>query len=144
MGDGLGVRAMEANESDLIAFKDCFERNGTPRRLDVLRWQYIENPTQELSVNLAVSGEKIAAIYAVQPAFVRVRGTRMLAVQSVDTLVDGDFRGRGLFPRLADAVYQRVGERDGAFVYGFPNANSAPGLPASGTIRTSISLNRLR
>jgi GNAT superfamily N-acetyltransferase len=119
---------MEAGEADLIAFSECFERNGTRRRIDALRWQYLENPTRELLVDLAVSGERIAGIYAVQPAFVRVRGVRMLAAQSVDTLVDSDFRGRGLFTKTAEAVYQRVRNRGGAFVYGFPNANSAPGF----------------
>lgn len=124
----LDFRAMADSESDLSAFKDCFERNGTPRTLDALRWQYFENPTKELLVDLAVSNDRIGAIYAVQPARVRVRGSTMLAAQSVDTLVDADFRGRGLFTRMAASVYQRVRERDGAFVYGFPNASSAPGF----------------
>lgn len=124
----LDFRAMERTDADLTAFRECFERNGTPRRLDALRWQYAENPTQELFVDLAVSEERIAAIYAVQPVFVRVRGERTLAAQSVDTLVDADFRGRGLFTKMAEGVYSRVRERDGAFVYGFPNASSAPGF----------------
>ena len=124
----LDFRPMEATESDLDAFGQCFERNDMPRRRDALRWQYLENPTGELLVDLAVSNERIGAIYAVQPARARVRGSRMLAAQSVDTLVDADFRGRGLFTRMADSLYQRVSERDGAFVYGFPNANSAPGF----------------
>ena len=124
----LDFRPMEHAEADLTAFRECFERNGTPRRLDALRWQYLESPTEELFVELAVSDERIAAIYAVQPAFVRVRGACMLAAQSVDTLVDADFRGRDLFTKMAEAVYQRVRGHQGAFVYGFPNANSAPGF----------------
>ena len=128
MNSTLDFRAMEHAEADLAAFRECFEHNGTPRRLDALRWQYLENPTGHLFVDLAVSDERIAAIYAVQPSVVRVRGDRMLAAQSVDTLVDADFRGRGLFTKLAEAVYQRVREREGAFVYGFPNVNSAPGF----------------
>ena len=124
----LELRAMEASEADLVAFEECFERNGTRRRIDALRWQYLENPTEELFVELAVAGERIAGIYAVQPALSKVRGARILAAQSVDTLVDADFRGRGLFTKTAEAVYQRFQDRGGAFVYGFPNANSAPGF----------------
>ncbi len=124
----LDFRSMEAVESDLVSFRECFERNGTQRRLDALRWQYLESPTGEIFVDLASSGKRIAAIYAVQPGFVQVRGARMLAAQSVDTLVDGDFRGRGLFTKMAEAVYQRVQDANGAFIYGFPNANSAPGF----------------
>ena len=124
----LAFRAMEPTQHDLEAFQECFARNGTPRMLDALRWQYAENPTKTLFVDLAMSGERIAAIYAVQPSFVRVGGACALAAQSVDTLVDADFRGRGLFLKMAEAVYQRVGAQGGAFVYGFPNANSAPGF----------------
>ena len=74
MDAALDYRPMVANEESLIAFADCFERNGTPRRLDALRWQYGENPADETLVDLALEGEHIAAIYAVQPAIVRVRG----------------------------------------------------------------------
>lgn len=128
MDPALDFRAMEARESDLSGFRECFERNGTPRRLDALRWQYLENPTHELFVDLAFSGERIAATYAVQPAFVRACGARALAAQSVDTLVDADFRWRGLFTKMAEALYQRLREREGAFGYGLPNANSGPGF----------------
>lgn len=124
----LVFRAMEPTQHDLEAFRKCFARNGTPRTLDGLRWQYEENPTKMLFADLAMSGERVAAIYAVQPSFVRVAGSRVLAAQSVDTLVDADFRGRGLFVKMAESVYQRVGGQGGAFVYGFPNANSAPGF----------------
>lgn len=124
----LSFRSLEPNETDLGAFAACFERNGTHRRVDALRWQYVDNPTRELFVDLAVSGDRVGAIYAVQPVMARVGGASVLAAQSVDTLVDADFRGRGLFTKMAASVYDQVHEHDGAFVYGFPNANSAPGF----------------
>lgn len=124
----LDFRPMAREEGDLGSFAACFERNGTPRRVEALRWQYFEHPTQKLFVDLAVADGRIGAIYAVQPASVRVRGATRLAAQSVDTLVDADFRGRGLFTKMASSVYQRIDEEGGAFVYGFPNANSAPGF----------------
>ena len=128
MPESVDVRAMQARDWDLRAFKSCFENNGGARELDTLRWQYIDNPTHQLLVDLAVSGGQVAAIYAVQPSFARVGGHRCLAAQSVDTLVDSSFRGRGLFTQLASAVYERVQAQDGAFVYGFPNANSVHGF----------------
>jgi len=128
MNGALDFRAMNRTDVDLAAFSDCFARNGTPRRLDALRWQYIDNPTKELFVDLAVRDGQIGAIYAVQPARVRIHGSLALAAQSVDTLVDAGFRGQGLFTRMAESLYQRVDEHGGVFVYGFPNANSAPGF----------------
>ena len=126
--DALDFRPLEHRDADLAAFATCFERNGTPRRVDALRWQYFDNPTGELFVDLAIADARIGAIYAVQPAMVRIEGKVRIAAQSVDTLVDADFRGRGLFTKMASTVYQRVQAGGGAFVYGFPNANSAPGF----------------
>ena len=128
MTGGIEIRAMQHSDSDLIAFRECFAHNGTDRRLDALRWQYAENPARKLLVDLAICEHRIAAIYAVQPAEVRVDGIRRFAAQSVDTLVDADFRGRGLFTSMAESVYSRVRHEGGLFVYGFPNANSAPGF----------------
>lgn len=128
MKDPIRFRPMSPETSDLMAFRECFEHNGTPRNLDALRWQYLENPTRERFVDFAISEERLAAIYAVQPAYVQVGNARLLAAQSVDTLVDSDFRGRGLFTKMAERVYQQVLDHGGAFVYGFPNANSAPGF----------------
>lgn len=128
MTGSLDFRGMSMEESDLAAFCDCFERHGMPRRLDALRWQYFDNPTPESFVRFALCDERVAAIYAVQPARARVGGTLVLAAQSVDTLVDADFRGRGLFTSMAETVYQWVRNDGGAFIYGFPNASSAPGF----------------
>ncbi|MEM8609723.1 MAG: GNAT family N-acetyltransferase [Myxococcota bacterium] len=127
-GDELDFRAMEPREADLVAFQSCFVRNGTERRLDALRWQYFENPADVLLVDFAEAEDRLASIYAVQPMNVRVDGARGLGVQSVDTLVDSDFRGRGLFTKMAEALYGRASQRGARFVYGFPNAHSAAGF----------------
>lgn len=122
------IRPMLASDDDLSAFRDCFERNGMPRRLDALRWQYSENPAARPLVDLAVDSGRVGGIYAVQPARVQIRGATALGVQSVDTLIDEAFRGRGLFTSMAKGVYARAAAEGAAFVYGFPNGNSAPGF----------------
>lgn len=122
------IRPMEPTDADLEAFGDCFARNDMPRRLDALRWQYVQNPNGPLLVDLAVADDRVGAIYAVQPASARVRGEVVLGAQSVDTLVDASLRGRGMFTKMADSLYRRVQDHGGAFVYGFPNGSSAPGF----------------
>jgi len=119
---------MSASDEDLDAFRQCFERNGMPRRHDALRWQYGENPVEKVLVDLAVDGNRVGGIYAVQPARVQIGGDAALAVQSVDTLVDSQFRGRGLFTSMARGLYERAAAEGAKFVYGFPNGNSAPGF----------------
>jgi len=128
MGERLDFRAMQARETDLVAFAKCFERHGTPRPVEALRWQYLENPTDELLVDLAVAADRLASIYAVQPVALQLAGERALGAQSVDTLVDAGFRGQGLFTTMAEHVYARAEERGVVCIYGFPNASSAPGF----------------
>ena len=126
--DSLGFRPMEASEGDVSLFADCFSANEMPRDIESLRWQYLRNPTGQVFVDFALSGTRIASIYATQPAFFRLKDQVGVAAQSVDTLVDRDFRGRGLFTRRAQVVYDRIREAGGGLVYGFPNGHSARGF----------------
>jgi GNAT superfamily N-acetyltransferase len=122
---------MQRSDDDLRLFQNTFAADNAPRSLDLLRWQYFEIPLQDLYVDFALadeSGSRLAAIHALAPVAMRIEGTRAVGAQSLDTLTDAAFRGRGLFVRMAAAAYERSA-RDGVrLVYGFPNLNSAHGL----------------
>lgn len=126
----LSYRPMAPTAADLRLFGACFTRNDSPRELPLLQWQYLENPTGHLLVDFAIApGDRLAAIYATQPVQVQIRGERVLALQSLDTLTDADYRGKGLFTKLARETYRRAeADLGAAFVYGFPNGSSAPGF----------------
>lgn len=122
---------MQRTDEDLLLFQRAFDANASPRTLELLRWQYFEPPAGKLFADFAVTSDsnpRLAAIYAVFPVAMRVEGRRALGVQSLDTLTDAAFRGKGLFIRLAESIYER-GARDGIeIVYGFPNGNSVHGF----------------
>ncbi len=125
------LRPMERTEADLAVFKATFDRNGSKRTLKHLRWQYLENPTGKLYVQLAIPANdeaRAAAIYSVMPVTLRISGREGLGAQSLDTLTDVEFRGQGLFVKLAQVVFARCEEEGLACIYGFPNGNSAPGF----------------
>ncbi|MEO7998051.1 MAG: GNAT family N-acetyltransferase [Gemmatimonadaceae bacterium] len=127
----LTFRPMEATEHDLQLFHRCFETNGSPRSLDMLRWQYFAPPAGKLLVDLAVtagSDPRLAAIYAVFPIWMRAGNNRVLGVQSLNTLTDEAFRGKGLFLKMAASLYARAEAEHVGMVYGFPNGNSAHGF----------------
>ena len=122
---------MERGERELELFRACFARNSErPRSIESLRWQYEGNPSGRLYVDVATAdgGSRIAAIYATLPSFVLIGGRRRVCVQSLDTLTDTDYRGRGLFVKLAKQTFARATADDVALVYGFPNGNSAHGF----------------
>lgn len=123
---------MQANESDLALFQRAFEANGSPRTLDHLRWQYLEPPVGRVYVDVAVTqgdDPRFAAIYAVFPVRMKAGGQRrVVGTQSLNTLTDEAFRGKGLFVKLAASLYARLRDEAVALVYGFPNGNSAHGF----------------
>lgn len=132
MAAELLTRAMRRGEDDLRMLRDCFAANGSARSLESLRWQYLETPAPGAYVDLAcdpgTEPQAVAGVYAVFPVEARVGGGRRTAAQSLDTLTDARYRGRGIFVRLARSVYARCAAGGLAFVYGFPNGNSAPGF----------------
>ncbi len=120
---------MRETRDELQRFKACFDANGLPKHLDELEWRFLANPAGPLLVDFAIDAEgpdeTVAAIYATMPVRAKLEREPCLAVQSLDTLTDSDYRGRGLFRKLADAAYEQLRARGVAFVYGFPNENSA-------------------
>ncbi len=125
----LVVRSMTASDEDLAAFAECFARNGNPKDLRHLRWQFRDAPVRRTYIDVAQEPEgRIGAIYAVFPVRVEVGGRQMIGVQSLDTLTDEAHRGKGLFTKLAARTYGRCEEDGVAFVYGFPNGSSAHGF----------------
>lgn len=128
-GPPLTMRPMRADDLDL--FQACFAKNADrPRTQESLEWQYLRNTTDKLFVDVALSprGEKLAAIYASLPGWMRIRGERRLVLQSLDTLTDAEFRGRGLFVALAQQTFSRAADEGAALIYGFPNGSSAHGF----------------
>ena len=130
--EDLTFRPMHTSAEDFQLFKECFAGNGMQKDSAHLHWQYFSNPSQRPLVNFALasnkSGSKIASIYATIPVRVGIGGCKRLAAQSLDTLTHINYRRRGLFKTLAEAVYQRCVHEDVHFVYGFPNANSSHGF----------------
>lgn len=122
---------MESTEHDLQLFHQCFVTNKSPRSVELLRWQYLEPTAGPLLVNFALTkgpSPRLAAIYAVCPMMMHVSGRRVLGLQSLNTLTDEAYRGRGLFVSMATALYERSQAVGAEIVYGFPNGNSAHGI----------------
>lgn len=120
------------NEQDLELVKQLFNNNDSPRTLQHLKWQYIESYSQEGRLILGgvdpslING--LTGIYAVFQNRFMSNGNLITGSQSLDTLVAPEGRGKGLFNKLASQVYKEAEDRNIAFVYGFPNRNSAHGF----------------
>lgn len=126
----MNLQIFPLNHTTLKNYLQCFEKNGDKKRDEDVKWQFLENPINETFVSISVDpdSEKTAAIYAISPALFNINNDVLLGSQSLDTITDVDFRGKGLFIKLATDVYQKAKSAKVCLVYGFPNGNSIHGF----------------
>lgn len=102
-------------------FKKSFGKDIHP---DFLKWRYLDNPTGELLVAVAIEDGEIIANYSASPGFFRKGNESSKTALSMTTMTDPNYNGMGLFPKLANMLYNEMIERNYSAVWGFPNGNS--------------------
>jgi hypothetical protein len=116
-------------ESLVRRVAQLFARNGNPKEVRHLDWQYVNNPGGGGYTAIAVSEDgSDAAAYSLFKVPARIGNNPTMACQSLDTLTDAAHRGKGLFSLLASDVNRQCDIENVGFVYGFPNDKSAPGF----------------
>lgn len=93
-----------------------------------LSWLYDQNPDGKVVGYDAWEGDQLAAHYVTVPATAHVAGEDTKVLLSLNTATHPDHRGKGLFPKLADATYKAGAEQGFDACYGVANANSTPGF----------------
>lgn len=89
-----------------------------------LEWEYTKNPAGNAIAFVEKDVEKIAGQYILIPKDIVVDGTSVKSSLSLNTITHPDFRGKGVFPRLAELTYSECKIDNIDFTVGFPNANS--------------------
>ncbi|CAN5464186.1 hypothetical protein BH09BAC6_BH09BAC6_31670 [soil metagenome] len=117
-----------ADNVELENYRLCFLKNGTDRNIENLQWLHQQNLAGTNTIFYAMDGNSIAAIYTALPVMLTIEGNTVPALQSIDTMTDINHRGKGLFIKLASALYNDATENKFSLVYGFPNENSASGF----------------
>lgn len=118
------------NKETIELYQKCFENNGSAKTLEKIEWQFLNTPSQKKLVDIGVDlvTDKVAAVYAVFPVDFKIGNQKYLGCQSLDTMTDVDYRGKGLFVKLAADVYQKAHADGLKLVYGFPNGSSIHGF----------------
>lgn len=94
-----------------------------------LNWQYLENPAGEAIIVVARSEDgQLAGQYVVIPTEFRVGSERIKGSVSLNTLTHPDFRGQGLFTKMANETYAACKREGLKLTLGYPNRNSYPGF----------------
>lgn len=121
---------LNLEEDTIDKFKKCFDLNGSPKKEENIEWQFFQNTESNCFVEIAFDEQnnKTAGIYAVSCVKFKVGDNNYLGTQSLDTITDIDYRGKGLFILLSNNVYKNADNGGVALVYGFPNGNSIHGF----------------
>ena len=116
--------------NSLTHYKNIFDNNDDPKKMEQLVWMHEQNLLHKSYYSIFVdeASNTPAALYAVFPVVFKKFNEKITAVQSIDTITDINYRGQGLFKKLAIDCYNNAKADGIEFVYGFPNANSAPGF----------------
>lgn len=103
---------------------------GTEISAEYWLWEYGRNPAGQALIVVAESDEGIVGQYALLPRLMRVGDDISIGSLSVDTMVHPEYRGQGMFIKLAQEAYQLATRRGIHFIFGFPNGNSYYGFIA--------------
>ncbi len=116
-------------EGDQIAIAELFQASySRPLDVQVWNWRFRATPAGPGIVDLSWDDVTLAAHYAVSTLGFSIAGQDWLTGLSGTTMTHPDYRGLGLFPRLARSAYGRMAEQGMAMVWGFPNTMSHRGF----------------
>ena len=91
--------------------------------------KHLSNPLHKhCMVMAAFDGEKIVGINGFVAMDYTYNGEVFHAVQSCDTAVDPDYRGKGIFTRMIITAMESFREEGFDLLVGYPNKNSFPGF----------------
>jgi GNAT superfamily N-acetyltransferase len=100
----------------------CF---GRPKGGQTVAWLFREGPVGPCPRSVAELDGRMVAHAGVAVLRFQIAGGEGLAGYSVGAMTDPAVRGRGLFVRTAEHLYQRLAQSGFALVAGFSNARSA-------------------
>lgn len=120
--------AFEAISRERLAGVVALMRRAFPQATKLtatyLDWLYFANPAGPALGYNASDGGRVVGHAAAVPQRVRLRGRRAEAALLLNIATDPDWRGRGLFLRLIEAVIDQARDRGVAAVTGVANQNT--------------------
>ena len=123
------LKIINLNLKTINLYQKCFERNGTLKDTNLIIWQFFDKNVQNHVKMLYDDSRKLtASIYATHTVEFKINNKVVLGSQSLDTITDLNYRGKGLFVNLANVVYENLKNSNIKLVYGFPNGNSIHGF----------------
>ena len=125
------MRIEKYKSGDEAAILELFEASfGIKMSSKFWQWRYNNNPHyNEQLIHLMWDDKKLAGHYALSPVKMLIDGVPELTGLSMTTMTHPEYRGIGVFTKLANSVYEEAFNKHNlSFVWGFPNSNSHYGF----------------
>ena len=120
------IAGQETAAEQLAIYNKVFSEAGKPENW--LRKHYGNPASAEPKLFGAFDGEKLVGINGFLEMNYAYGNVKFRVVQSCDTAVDPDYRGRGIFTKLIRSAEAEFRDQGYDAMIGFPNFNSHPGF----------------
>lgn len=87
---------------------------------EYFKWKFGKNPHGNPLIWVAEDNDRIVGCYIINPVRIRMGKVSVLCAQSVDAAVDPEYRGKGIFKKLAQEVLEKAHREGIVAVYAFP------------------------
>ena len=125
MDSGISISLRPFDQSIREAYRSLFP-DDPDKTSEMLDWRFRRNRHGEAKFAVASVDDRIVGLIALVPTRLHSASGELLGYQAIDTAVHPSFRGRGLFVEMGKLA-QDPRELGGEVLWGFPNANAAPG-----------------
>lgn len=88
---------------------------------ELFEWKNNMNPFGNFLSLIMLDKDRIISAYNMEPKEFCVNGISVICLQSVDTMTDPNYQGRGIISYLGNFAYEYAKKLGYKFVYGFPN-----------------------
>jgi hypothetical protein len=99
-------------------FKVAFNRDISEQ---MLVWRYINNPCKQTLASVFNVEGNLIANYSACPCYLSHEGKVTKTALSMTTMTDPNHRRKGMFPMLAEELYEAMARDNYYFILGFPN-----------------------
>lgn len=112
------------NESELILANQLYSKVYIKERsLKDFKWEFLEGPIGKAIYVGAFDGSRLIGTQAAIPLyFVNEKGEKILTAKSEDTLLDPEYRGKGLFDKMYEVLFYECKKVGIVSVWGFTYA----------------------
>lgn len=125
-------RTNQLSQQELAQISSLFETVfNKPRSVELLLRQYVNNPLGYSFHSILIDNDQIRGLNSYVPVFYSVNGKKLLFANSIDSMVEKNYRDFFNFKDIVTTAYKNMQKEGVSFVYGYPNDNSFPVLTKS-------------